>query len=78
MIGRVFSRPVITRMSKKALEELLQPGKFMRVHKTFIISLDKIISIRKGRIKIGTTEVPLSDSYSEKFYQLINPARVEK
>ena len=72
------TRPVITRMSMKALEELLQPEKFMRVHKSFIISLDKIISIRKGRIKIGTTEVPLSDSYSEKFYQLINPAQVEK
>ena len=72
------TRPVITRMSMKALEELLQPEKFMRVHKSFIISLDKIISIRKGRIKIGIAEVPLSDSYSEKFYQLINPARVEK
>jgi len=69
------TRPVITRMSMKSLEELLSSEKFMRVHKSFIISIDKIISVRKGRIKIGIAEVPLSDSYSEKFYQVIQPAQ---
>ncbi len=65
------TRPVITRMSMKSLEELLPSNRFMRVHKSFIVSLEKIISIRKGRIKIGTAEVPLSDSYTEKFFQVI-------
>jgi len=65
------TRPVITRMSMKSLEELLPSQRFMRVHKSFIISLEKIVSIRKGRIKIGIAEVPLSDSYSEKFFQVI-------
>lgn len=64
-------RPVITRMSMKSLEELLPNRKFVRVHKSFIISIEKIISIRKGRVKIGLSEVPISDSYSEKFYQTI-------
>ncbi len=64
-------RPVITRMSMKSLEELLPGRKFVRVHKSFIISIDKIVSIRKARVKIGTAEVPISDSYSEKFYQVI-------
>ncbi len=64
-------RPVITRMSMKSLEELLPGRKFVRVHKSFIISIEKIISIRKGRVKIGVSEVPISDSYSEKFYQMI-------
>jgi len=68
------TRPVITRMSMKSLEELLPSEKFMRVHKSFIISIDKIVSVRKGRIKIGIAEVPLSDSYSEKFYQVIQPS----
>ncbi|MEJ0056562.1 MAG: LytTR family DNA-binding domain-containing protein [Bacteroidota bacterium] len=67
------TRPVITRMSMKSLEELLPSEKFMRVHKSFIISIDKIISVRKGRIKIGIAEVPLSDSYSDRFYQVIQP-----
>lgn len=70
------TRPVITRMSMKSLEELLPSSRFIRVHKSFIISLEKIISIRKGRIKIGTVEVPLSDSYADKFFQLIKSPNV--
>lgn len=64
-------RPVITRMSMKSLEELLPIKKFMRIHKSFILSVEKIISIRKGRVKIAAAELPISDSYAEKFYQLI-------
>ncbi len=64
-------RPVITRMSMKSLEELLPSRRFMRIHKSFIIAIDKIISIRKGRVKIGAAELPISDSYGDKFYQLI-------
>jgi DNA-binding LytR/AlgR family response regulator len=64
-------RPVITRMSMKSLEELLPFKKFMRIHKSFILSIEKIISIRKGRVKIAAAELPISDSYAERFYQLI-------
>jgi DNA-binding LytR/AlgR family response regulator len=64
-------RPVITRMSMKSLEELLPHKRFMRIHKSFILSVDKIISIRKGRVKIGMAELPVSDSYADRFYQLI-------
>ncbi len=64
-------RPVITRMSMKSLEELLPMKKFMRIHKSFILSVEKIISIRKGRVKIAAAELPISDSYAERFYQLI-------
>lgn len=64
-------RPVITRMSMKSLEELLPHKRFMRIHKSFILSVDKIISIRKGRVKIGVAELPISDSYADRFYQLI-------
>jgi DNA-binding LytR/AlgR family response regulator len=70
------TRAVITRMSMKSVEELLPATRFMRVHKSFIISLEKIISVRKGRIKIGNVEVPLSDSYSEKFFQLIKTPNI--
>jgi DNA-binding LytR/AlgR family response regulator len=70
------TRAVITRMSMKSVEELLPSQRFMRVHKSFIISLEKIISIRKGRIKIGAIEVPLSDSYSAKFFQVIKTPNI--
>jgi DNA-binding LytR/AlgR family response regulator len=64
-------RPVITRMSMKSLEELLPSRRFTRIHKSFILAVDKIISIRKGRVRIGAAELPVSDSYGERFYQMI-------
>ncbi|MGC3944873.1 MAG: LytTR family DNA-binding domain-containing protein [Chryseolinea sp.] len=45
-------------MSLKLIEEKLPSDKFVRVHKSFIVSLEKIISIRKGKISIGGVQVP--------------------
>lgn len=64
------NKPVITRMSLKAMEEKLS-DKFMRVHKSYIVALDKIDSVRNARIHIGEAMIPLSDSYSESFFQRI-------
>lgn len=65
-------RPILTRMSMKTLEEQLPASQFRRVHKSYIICMDKIISIRKGRIRVGTMEVPLSSSYSDSFFDSIS------
>lgn len=67
-------RPVISRMSMKSLEEQLPPSKFIRIHKSFIIAIDKVISIRKGRVKIALVELPVSDGYAAKFYHAIGRA----
>jgi DNA-binding LytR/AlgR family response regulator len=66
-------KPVVTRMSLKALEEKLPSSKFLRVHKSFIISIDKISVIRKNRIHLGTIEVPISDLYKNELLKIINP-----
>lgn len=65
------NKPIITRMTMKAIEEKLPSSEFFRVHKSFIVSLDKIESIRNLKIKIGTTQIPISESYSEEFFKLI-------
>ena len=57
------SRPVITRMGMKAIGDLLPPGRFIRVHKSFIVSVDRIHSIRKNSIYLGEREIPVSDFY---------------
>lgn len=67
------ARPVITRMSMKTMEEKLPPEKFIRVHKSFIISLDKIVSIRKGKISIGDASIPVSEHYKENLDRFIDP-----
>jgi DNA-binding LytR/AlgR family response regulator len=65
------SKPIVTRMTMKAIEEKLPTSEFFRVHKSFIVSLDKIESIRNLKIKIGTAQIPISESYSEEFFKLI-------
>jgi DNA-binding LytR/AlgR family response regulator len=65
------TKPIVTRMTMKSIEEKLPSSEFFRVHKSFIISLDKIESIRNLKIKIGNAQVPVSESYSEEFFRLI-------
>ncbi len=66
-------RTVITRLSMKAIEESLPPGKFIRTHKSYIIAIDKIKSIRNNKIKLEDAEIPLSEHYRETFFRMVNP-----
>lgn len=63
--------PVITRLSMKAIAERLPAARFNRVHKSFIIAIDKISSIRKNRIYIGQHIIPVSDSHRTELFTLI-------
>ena len=62
---------VMTLSSMKAIEEKLPKEDFVRVHKSFIVSVPKIESISKSRIHIGSKEIPVSDSYREEFFNII-------
>lgn len=66
-------KPVITRMSMKSITDKLPAKQFMRVHKSYIISLEKISQVRKNRIYIGQFVIPVSDSYKEDFFKRITP-----
>jgi DNA-binding LytR/AlgR family response regulator len=66
------ARPLLSKLSLKAIEERLPAGKFARVHKSFIVFLDKIHSIRNDIIRIGDRDIPLSRSFREDFFKKIN------
>jgi DNA-binding LytR/AlgR family response regulator len=68
------SKPVITRMSMKAIEEELPPARFIRVHKSFIVSVAAITSLRKNSIFVGPQEIPVGDNYKEAVNILVNKA----
>lgn len=59
------SKPVITRMSMKLLEESLPQDRFLRVHKSFIISNEQVTAVRKNSIFIGTMEIPVGENYRD-------------
>jgi two-component system, LytTR family, response regulator len=59
------SRPVITRMTMKSVEELLPAARFIRIHKSYIAAINFITTVRKSAVMIGSTELPVSDTYQE-------------
>jgi len=61
---------IMTLQTFSDLEQEL-PSKFCRVHKSFIVALDKIESIERDRIKIENKLIPISETYKESFYKLI-------
>lgn len=68
------SKPVVTRMSMKALEEQLSASRFIRIHKSYIVSIASITSLRKNSVFIGIAEFPVGDIYKEALNTLISNA----
>jgi two-component system, LytTR family, response regulator len=64
--------PLITRMTMKHMEELLQSKRFMRVHKSFIVPIDKINSIRNLKINIKEVQIPVSEQNIEQLLEKIS------
>ncbi|MBQ6243662.1 MAG: response regulator transcription factor [Bacteroidales bacterium] len=66
-------QPIVTHITMKAVEELLPAASFMRVHRSFIVSLDKIDSIGGSYdISMGDTLVHVSDAYKPSFEQYLS------
>ena len=66
-------RPLVTHITMKAVEDLLPEKAFMRVHRSYIIALDKIDSIGGSYdISIGDTLIHVSDAYRAAFEQYLS------
>ena len=62
--------PVVLRLTLKAILEKLPATKFIRVHRSFIVAIDKIQSIRSRMILIEEEEIPIGSSYEKDFFSL--------
>lgn len=61
-------KPVMTLLSMKALEEKLPQSKFMRVHRSYIVNLEKVRIVERFRIVFENhPPIPVSDNYKERF-----------
>ena len=56
-------KPVVTRMPMKTMEEQLPADKFLRIHKSYIVSVAFVTAIRKTSLFINSIELPVSDNY---------------
>ena len=62
-------KPVVVRMTMKAMLEKLPADKFARVHRSFIVAIDKIESIRNKMINICEQQIPIGSKFEEAFHQ---------
>ena len=67
---------IITLQNMKKMEDTLPEKHFVRVHKSYIVALNKIDSIERSRIFIGDKIIPVGDTYRDNFFKLIEGKNV--
>ena len=66
-------KPVMTLLSMKSLEEKLPGNKFMRVHRSYIVNLEKVTTVERFTIVFDDKHrIPVSENYKDKFQAFLN------
>lgn len=66
-----LNKKIMTLQNFSEFKKLIPPSVICRVHKSYMVALNKIVSVERGRIKIADQLIPISDTYKDVFYQLI-------
>jgi len=64
------TKPVVTRMAMRAIEEQLPTDQFIRIHKSYVVSIDSIIAVRKNSVFINEQELPVGETYRDSIAKL--------
>lgn len=62
-------RPIITRITMKNMVDMLPQG-FARIHRSYIVALNKVARVRNKTVVVDGKELPLSSSYEDEFMML--------
>lgn len=65
-------KPVLSLHTMKSIESKLPEHKFMRIHRSFIVNLDRIQTIDRLRIVFGNEYIPVGDQYKDKFQEFLD------
>jgi len=68
----IAAERIITLQNMKKMEDALPAKHFIRVHKSYIVSINKIDSIERSRIFIGDKIIPVGDTYREEFFKIVD------
>jgi DNA-binding LytR/AlgR family response regulator len=66
-------KTLVARMTMKSMAEKLPDRDFVRVHRSFIVPLKRISSVRNKTIYVDDKEIPIGSSYEEAFLKLFHP-----
>jgi DNA-binding LytR/AlgR family response regulator len=65
-------KPIMARMTLKNILEKLPPGNFIRIHRSYVIPLNKIENVRNKVVAIGEIKLPIGNSFEENFLKYFN------
>ena len=63
---------IITLMNIKGILTKLPEKQFIRIHKSYIVALDKIDSVKSGFVIIGDKEIPIGLTFKDEFKKRMN------
>ncbi|WP_281239530.1 LytR/AlgR family response regulator transcription factor [Flavobacterium praedii] len=67
-----ISKKIMTLQNFSELEQIIPSNLVCRVHKSYMVGINKIDSIERMRIKISNQIIPISETYKELFFKIIN------
>lgn len=67
-IHQIGKKPIITLMSMKKMLERLPHSEFIRVHRSYIVPLSRIESVRGKNVSLGVVDLPIGASYEKDFF----------
>ena len=68
LLVKTATSNIMTIMTFKKLEEMLPHKDFFRIHKSYIVPINKIESIERNHVKIGNKMLPISETYKKEFF----------
>lgn len=67
-VHRQNEHPLVVRLTMKAMLDKLPRAGFVRIHRSYIVALDRVESIRNKMVVIGEDELPIGSSYEKEFF----------
>jgi len=66
------NKNILTLMSLKAITEKLPSSEFVRIHRSYIVPLNRIEKVSSKKVEIAGKEIPVGISYADEFFRLMN------
>lgn len=67
---------IMTLQTFKGVEDILPPSNFLRVHKSYIVAIDKIESIEGNMIRVADAHIPIGESYKKQFQIVLDQKKI--
>ena len=67
---------IMTLQTFKGVEDILPPSNFLRIHKSYIVAIDKIESIEGNMVRIADAHIPVGESYKKQFQSILDQKKI--